>query len=306
MNCIHSTVIKKISIDKDVPRSRKSTITLVAAPSPPNVKLVVTKKLKRDELRDNMKEIFLNTNATPIRSKAGKGYACCFCADQFPEPSDLKKHTIKDHDERSKANFMNGVPFNDLYVKLDITDLKCACGLKLQSIEDLVKHLEVKHDKFMHTNFVKHVVPFKFNDVLRCAVCMTEFNHFKLLMEHMNVHFRNHVCEVCGAGFVKRKTLTAHCHRHEKGSYPCKVCAKVFNSRVGKMEHERAIHVYGNRRNKCGYCGEKFKDYTKKNDHEVKVHGVKPLVLKCNVCEKVYDNQRSLTVHSKTHVVQWK
>ncbi|XP_052745816.1 zinc finger protein 724-like [Bicyclus anynana] len=294
--------IEESSINND-PQPRKATIKVeVETLSKPKIKLIVTKKHRFGR---DISDILLNTNATPIRCKGGKGYACCFCTNQFQDPKDLKDHTIYKHDDKTKSEFMKGVSLHNFFVKLDITDLKCSCGSLLQNIEDLVQHLEAKHGKELNSNFMKYVVPFKFDDGLKCAKCKLEFNNFKLLMEHMNVHYKNHVCDVCGAGFVNKKTYTAHCYRHQTGTFPCELCPKIFDTRVKQMEHERAIHVKGNKRNKCGYCGDMFNDYTKKNDHEVKVHGAKPIVLACQACDKVFDNQRSLTVHTKTyHLMQ--
>lgn len=280
--------------------SRKSIIRFVKPPR--KLKFVVAKKLRQNIYQENIKDILLNTNATPIRGKGGLDYTCCFCPVRFPGPEDLKTHTIEKHDDKTKAEYLKGIPVQSLYIKLDITDLKCKlCGANLENVEDMVKHLELKHDKMIQTSFLKYVVPFKFNtDGLRCAVCKQPFNNMRLLMEHMHRHYSNHVCEVCGAGFINRKTFRAHTLRHDKGSFPCKVCSKVFETRIRQMEHERSVHIHGSKRSKCSYCGEKFSDYTKKNVHEVKVHGAKPVVLGCPGCDRVFDNQRSLTIHSKT------
>ncbi|XP_034838127.1 zinc finger protein weckle-like isoform X27 [Maniola hyperantus] len=298
---VKRTEVEETSITPDEPQTGKSIITIFKKPKS-EIKVVAT---KRGRYQADMKEILLNTNATPIRCKLGKGYACCFCTDQFPEPQDLKKHTLDEHDETTKSEFMRGVTLHNFNVKLDITDLKCNCGADLQNIDDLIRHLEVEHNKGVHANMVKQIIPFKFNDGLQCAICNHEFNNFKFLMEHMSVHYRNHVCQICGAAFVNKKTFKSHSDRHETGSFPCKVCSKVFDTKVKKMEHERAIHVYMSKRNKCGYCGEMFADYTKKQDHEVKVHGAKPVVLTCQGCDKIFDNQRALTAHFKTyHLMQ--
>ncbi|XP_026489367.2 zinc finger Y-chromosomal protein 1-like isoform X11 [Vanessa tameamea] len=291
---------RKTNIHENTVRKRKGIIKLISKATP-SLKVVIKKKLEVDKHLDNIREILLNSNATPIRCKGGIGYACSFCTEQFPEPADLKTHTIEIHDERTKSNFMKGITLDDFIVKLDITNLKCKlCDTNLENISDFLDHLKTKHDK--RTGVNSHIIPFKFDsDVLRCSICSKQFNNFKVLMEHMNIHFGNHVCEVCGAGFVNKRTLRTHGYRHKTGIFSCSTCSKIFDTKVKRREHERAVHIHMHRRNKCGYCGERFTDYTKKNEHEVKIHGAKPIILSCNACEKIFDNQRSLTVHSKNY-----
>lgn len=256
-----------------------------------------------DKHLDNIKTILLYSNATPIRCKGGIGYACAFCSDQFPDPKDLKRHTLDAHDDKARLNYMKGQSMVAYIVKLDITWLQCKlCNRNFVNLEELVTHLTLEHKKIFHATIKSHIVPFKFeSDELKCVYCCNEFSNFKVLLEHMNVHYKNHICEVCGCGFVNQRTLQRHSYRHKIGIFNCSFCNKVFDTKIKQKEHERAVHICMNKRNKCGYCGEKFTDYTKKNDHEVKAHGARPIVLKCHACSKTFDNQRALTVHTKAY-----
>ncbi|XP_031766341.2 zinc finger protein 808-like [Galleria mellonella] len=267
----------------------------------PETKIVVKKLNEAHKHQENIKQILLYSNATPIRCHGGIGYRCCFCNDQYPEPADLKKHTKEKHDKGILSNFMKNRSIITYIVKLDITNLSCnICNESINNLESLIDHLQTKHDKSLNRNLKNHIVPFKFEkERLHCVVCSNEFNNFKVLLEHMNMHYRNYVCEVCGAGFINRRMLQTHGYRHKTGVFICSYCSKIFDTRVKQKEHERAVHICLNKRNKCGYCGEMFGDYTKKKDHEVKVHGARPVVLKCHACNKSFDNQRSLTVHTK-------
>lgn len=227
---------------------------------------------------------------------------CCFCTSQFPDPADLKRHTIESHDEKTKSAFMGGRLMQSFQVKLDITGLRCMCESNVDTVEELMEHLSIKHGKSFHLDIKSHIIPFKFDsEALKCVSCSKECNNFKLLVEHMRVHFSNHVCEICGCGFVNISKMQNHSYRHKTGVFNCSVCNKVFDNKVKLKDHERAVHVHMNKRNKCGYCNEMFNDYIKKNDHEVKVHGVKPTVLKCRACDKSFDNQRLLTNHVKSY-----
>ncbi|XP_059056445.1 zinc finger protein 250-like [Achroia grisella] len=273
------------------------------------MKIVLKKLNEAHSHQENIKELLLYSNATPIRCRGGIGYMCCFCTDQYPEPSDLKQHTKEKHSNGIISHFMKKYSMKDYTVKLDTTYLCCnICNTSIDDLGLLIEHLITLHDIPLHKKLKNHIVPFKFEgDSLRCAVCSHEFHSFKVLLEHMNVHYRNYVCEICGAGFINRRMLQTHGYRHRTGVFVCTYCSKVFNAKVKQKDHERAVHIHLNKRNKCGYCGEKFGDYTIKNEHEVKVHGARPVVLKCQACTKTFDNQRSLTVHTKAfHLMERK
>ncbi|XP_046975319.1 zinc finger protein 57-like [Vanessa cardui] len=250
--------------------------------------------------RSNMKEILLNSNATPIRCRGGVGYACCFCKEQFPDPADLKRHTIESHDVKTKLNFMKGKDMYKFHVKLDITELKCTmCHDNIETLEKLIDHLKNVHSKKMFTDIKNQVLPFKFDtDRLVCFICMNVYHKFKSLLEHMNIHYRNYVCEVCNAGFVSRAILAQHAESHKLGTFKCDHCPKIFDTLRKKRSHEKCVHTHSEMLNKCGYCNEKFKDYRKKEKHLVNVHGISNL-LKCQACEKTFANQKEHTIHVK-------
>ncbi|CAH2062244.1 unnamed protein product, partial [Iphiclides podalirius] len=269
---------------------------------PRRVQILLRKKNELDLHMSNLKVILDNSNATTIRCRGGVGYACCFCDEQYPDPADLKRHTTT-HRDVFESSFMKSQAMPTLLIKLDITGLRCSnCGEQLPELEDLLAHLESEHGVQHHRGIDSHIVPFRFDgDALHCVVCKRAFSNFKVLLEHMNTHYRNHVCGVCGAGFVNRRIAQMHGYRHPTGVHRCSYCAKVFDNRVKLRAHERAVHVCLNKRSRCGHCGERFSDYTKKREHEVSRHGAKPLVLACCACERTFDNQRTLSHHVKTY-----
>ncbi|XP_050359490.1 zinc finger protein 708-like isoform X8 [Nymphalis io] len=263
-------------------------------------KLKLKKGGELQKHRSNVNEILMNSNATPIRCRGAVGYACCFCTKQFPDPADLKKHTIESHDEKAKLNFLKRKDMYKFHVKLDITELKCnMCYNNIDTLEKLIDHLKDVHDIKMFTDIKNQVLPFKFDtERLRCFICMNIYHKFKSLLEHMNVHYRNYVCEVCNAGFVSRAILVQHEESHKLGTFKCDHCPKIFETLRKKRSHEKGIHTHSDVLNKCGYCDEKFKDYRKKEKHLVDVHGIgNPL--KCQSCEKTFANQKVHTVHIK-------
>nr|XP_049704091.1 zinc finger protein 260 isoform X1 [Helicoverpa armigera] len=254
-----------------------------------------------DKHLQNISTILLNSNATPIRKHTGTGYSCCFCSENFALPGDLKTHTLQLHDDKAKSNFMKGYPLTTYVVKLDITGLKCAiCGLDIESLESVMDHLEKEHKKVIHRDINNHILPFKFDgDSLNCVLCPKSYERFKLLQEHMNVHYRNFICDICSSSFVNRRTLRGHLSRHKQGDFSCNFCPKIFDTQGKKLTHEKSVHIGDHRRNKCAHCGERFTGYAKKNEHMVEVHGAEPLVLKCLACDKTFSRRDRLSRHIK-------
>lgn len=261
-------------------------------------------ELKINELikqRSNIRLILECSNATPIRCRGGIGYACCFCAQEFPDPTDLKKHTLEGHDDKTKFKFMMGKMMFSFLVKLDITGLTCKiCANKIESLEQLIEHLIKIHDRKIYTDIKSHIMPFKFDDdALRCMFCQNVFNKFKNLQQHMNIHCRNYICEFCDAGFINKHILACHQEGHKTGTFKCDLCTKVFDTHRKKKSHEKSVHIHANLLNKCGYCNEKFTNYKRRDDHLVQAHGVQLKAVKCNACDKTFDHKGALTIHTK-------
>ncbi|XP_045781393.1 zinc finger protein 808-like [Maniola jurtina] len=268
---------------------------------------VSEKRKEADQHQNNIKEILLNTNATPIRCRLGIGYACCFCKEQFPDPADLKTHTIQHHTDEEKAKFMKGKDMHGYFVKLDITDLKCnLCEQKINSIEDVTDHLKKAHDRKMFTNLKNHILPFKFSkESLSCCICYNIFNSFKALQEHMNIHYRNYVCTVCDAGFVNRNILLRHGDAHKTGDFSCMECSKTFDTARKKRLHDRAKHSGQKLPHKCGYCTERFKEVWKKYEHLAKIHGIKGPTINCRACDKSFETKHAWRLHTtRVHLMQ--
>ncbi|XP_045540875.1 zinc finger and BTB domain-containing protein 41-like [Papilio machaon] len=263
--------------------------------------ILFKKKNELDLHLDNLKIILSNSNATVIRCRGSMGYLCCFCEQQYSDPGDLKQHNLH-HEDIFESNYIKNQAMPTFLIKLDITDLCCnICSKRIIELDDLLHHLKDEHEIQYNMGLNSHIVPFRFgSDKLRCVVCKHIFNNFKVLLEHMNLHFRNYICEICDSGFVNKRISQMHGYRHKIGVFNCSYCGKEFNNKIKQRAHERAVHICLNKRSRCGYCGDRFSDYTKKHEHEVREHGAKPVVVTCYACEKIFDNQRSLSVHIKT------
>ncbi|CAH2062239.1 unnamed protein product, partial [Iphiclides podalirius] len=265
----------------------------------------LSKRCRKEELQKhyaNIRLILQYSNATPIGRHGGIGYMCSFCADQYSEPADLKRHTLENHKGISTASFTRRHDLNSYCVKLDITGLRCKlCQSDIANTEQLIEHLQNHHKENLHTDIKSHIISFKFDsaDTLRCHICSNEFVKFKMLLEHMNIHCRNYVCDVCDAGYVNLRKLMTHTEVHKTGLFACDYCPKVFNTLQKKKSHEKCVHTHSNVLNKCCLCGETFRDYRKKEAHMIEAHGTRSLTLKCHACDKTFTSQKAHRIHTK-------
>ncbi|XP_069363489.1 PR domain zinc finger protein 5-like [Maniola hyperantus] len=258
------------------------------------------KKRERSKHMDNITTLFNHTNATPLRCQKDIGYGCCFCEKFCEKPGELKEHTRQTH-QSDIHKIMRKKSLNDYHVKLDITGLQCnECSTKIDNLEDMMRHLQ-EHSKNIHWDINNHIMPFSFDDdELRCVMCKAEFNKFKKLNEHMNKHYRNRVCDVCGAGFINERTFRKHSIQvHKKGVFACKFCEKVFDTIGKKRSHESSVHIHSQMLNKCGYCNKKFKSHRNKEKHISSAHGVRIKEIKCKLCGKVCLTANALRVHTR-------
>ncbi|KAJ2938668.1 hypothetical protein O0L34_g11994 [Tuta absoluta] len=178
--------------------------------------VISTEEFSIRQYRLAVKVILANSNATAISHHNGKGYKCCFCANQYADPAELKQHNLDVHikDINRIGNKVDSKA--KLMVKLDITKLTCnICQQEIATIDQLIQHLNDKHKKKVLVDIKKFILPFKFiNDELRCIFCTKIFHTFKMLQTHMNSHYSNYTCELCSKGFVTRTSLMKHKFSH--------------------------------------------------------------------------------------------
>ncbi|XP_069363490.1 zinc finger protein 585B-like [Maniola hyperantus] len=252
----------------------------------------------REKHRENIFVVVANTNATPFGKCNDTGYGCQFCAQKYFNPKDLKEHTLKTHASKDSLSICKRV--DSYIVKLDITNLVCKiCNNSIEVWDKLFNHLE-SHGKAIHRDVNNHIIPFQFDgDRLVCAVCPRVFNKFKLLRQHMNVHFSNYTCDVCYVGFITERMRTAHMQCHKTGVFKCSFCEKSFTTHRNKKAHENMVHVNLNYASTCGFCKEKFKTYKQKHDHLSAAHGITRKQVSCSACNRSFESQAKLTNHVK-------
>ncbi|XP_050359484.1 zinc finger protein 564-like isoform X2 [Nymphalis io] len=312
---VEITIKQEPTSDTEERETKLETVVKIENVTDDNVSKKVTKdpkkgaadkKSKKDQILEmekhlkNISTILLHTNATPIRYHDGANYVCALCPETYPLPSELKMHVLEEHDEIDKSSFMEGHRLTSYVVKLDITNLRCLiCHSEIEGF-DPMHHLRTAHGKELHTDIPNHILPFRFvGNGFDCVQCPKSFEHFKLIQEHMSIHYGNYICATCNAPFVNKRTMQNHANRHKKGDFPCSQCAKIFDTNRKKLNHEKFVHDGDYKRKKCPYCQEKFTNYAKKRSHMVQEHGAEPLSVKCEICKKTFSTRARLRGHTR-------
>ncbi|XP_034838109.1 oocyte zinc finger protein XlCOF6-like isoform X5 [Maniola hyperantus] len=304
-----NVTVRKLTVKRPAPILNKTTIiklphnhTLVKGLPKPKIYRDNDPVMEKNKHFANFEAVLAHSTATPIRSHDGFTYTCCFCADQYKNPVDLKSHTLMTHNNgEDRREFMRKQTSGNYLLKLDITLLKCnICDESIDTLEGLLDHLQNNHKKLIHTDVKNQIIPFKFGDEeMKCVVCSLAFSKFKVLLNHMHTHYRNYVCEICDYGCINRRAMKSHEHSHKTGSFECSECNKVFQTRDRMRSHMKAVHKYKNMPNKCGVCNERFRSNKLKDQHLVTVHGMSPVIRKCSACDQTFTSQNLLRLHTK-------
>ncbi|CAG9106463.1 unnamed protein product [Plutella xylostella] len=256
----------------------------------------------------NTENLIKYSNALPFSNKTLQGYICAYCKNTQPDLHSLRLHTSAEH-AKHKIDYHQRHS-NDLGIKMEISDLKCnVCEEKFDVIANLKAHLAKKHNVAFHMDVKDYVLEFKLkdNERLDCALCNSTFETFKMLLQHMNGHYRNYICDVCDLGFINQLRLKNHVRIHETGSFKCSFCEKVFTTKLKLRCHEKFVHEKNTRRynTKCPQCDETFANYYQRNRHMLTEHNKNAANYNCNICERVFLMKSKLTSHiKKVHLME--
>ncbi|VVC98041.1 unnamed protein product [Leptidea sinapis] len=250
----------------------------------------------------NLTTLLKYSNVTPFKDRNDAGYICAYCYKTFPNPTDLRNHTHFDH-EREKPSYKAGSGMSSFVAFLDIVDLKCnICQNPMENLESLTHHLVNEHRKKYYLGITDYFQPFKLTNEqqINCCICDAAFHNMKLLMQHMNVHYRNFICTTCGAGFVNIFRLNRHetTHAKKKSSYPCRHCSQVFTAESKKKAHVNTEHKGIAGDSVCQICKARFKNYYQKTRHMSQVHNIEGI--KCDMCDKKFNLKSNLMLHVRS------
>ncbi|XP_059056408.1 zinc finger protein 57-like [Achroia grisella] len=263
---------------------------------------------EKKQHKANIYNILKYSNCTPFSSKTLAGIVCAYCKDTHPNPEALRTHIQEAHQD-DDLNANKRIDKNNMSLKVDITDLKCnICSAKTPTISDLKMHLTKEHDIKFYLDINDYILEFKLTDgeMMNCALCHSTYETFKMLLQHMNGHYRNYICEVCDLGFINKHRLKNHQRTHELGTFKCAFCEKVFSTRVKKMCHEKYTHNTSARyTTNCPHCDQSFTSYYQRNRHMFNEHNTVAASYKCNICDKSFILKSKLTSHiKKVHLME--
>jgi KRAB domain-containing zinc finger protein len=159
------------------------------------------------------------------------------------------------------------------------------CNLTFETRADLDAH-----DGLFHTH--PH----------HCDLCHKGFNIRAQMVYHRQSHFNMRLkCPYCPRLLKTERTLETHVELHtntmEGLKYPCKICSKVFTTKMSLFRHRKNYHL----NIKCEFCPE-ILDNQKEHLHHVEINHQSSSVLtkyKCSVCKKCFSQRSILFAHKR-------
>ncbi|XP_013139269.1 PREDICTED: zinc finger protein 62 homolog isoform X2 [Papilio polytes] len=238
--------------------------------------------------------VLKDTTACPFRHHKS-WFQCFFCLQDFMDINTLKKHTSNNHkDIDTELNKLKSYPRS---LQIDISNLKCRhCCLTLTDVNTMRRHLVEVHNKIIYTECI---ADYKVNSSpYSCHICKREFHVFRTLTTHLNEHYPNCICDVCGKSFLNTKRLKVHKRTHENGTYPCKKCGKVLKTKISITNH---METHSKRIIKCQICLKPMKHYNARIKHMSEEHNI-TYKFKCPICYREYNIKHYLATHIRqTH-----
>lgn len=256
----------------------------------------------------NIENLLKHSNCTPFLNKTLSGIICAYCKETYADLPLLREHLSTNHTSEPLIDHKR-MDKSNLSIKVDITNLKCGiCQMNCDVISNLKEHLIKEHDIKFYPDVNDYILEFKLTDgaILNCALCHSTFETFKMLLQHMNGHYRNYICDICDLGFINKHKLRNHQRTHDIGNFNCLFCDKVFSTRVRKLCHEKYTHNSGARyTTNCPHCDESFTSYYQRNRHMAVAHNTAAATYKCNICDKSFILKSKLTSHiKKVHLME--
>ncbi|KAM3957669.1 uncharacterized protein ACR2FA_008381 [Aphomia sociella] len=271
---------------------KKETGVEITGPQQPNgVKLVSERK----RVMLTCCAVLRDTTACPFRHHKS-WFQCFFCSQDFMEINLLRTHTLGTHsDVEAELKKIKRYPRS---LQIEISNLECRhCHLNLTDVDAMRHHLGEVHNKVIYRECI---ADYKVDaSPYSCHLCKREFHVFRTLTTHLNEHYANCICDVCGKSFLNSKRLKVHKRTHENGQFPCSECGKVLKTKTSKANHMESAH--SKRQLKCQICFKPMKHYNDRIKHMSEVHNITHKFL-CPICGREYNIKHYLATHIRqTH-----
>lgn len=247
-------------------------------------------------MQENTVTVVENSYVCPFNNITGN-YYCYYCRTLFTDPAMLREHTMT---HNPAPYFLRNWSVRRA-PKLDITRIDCRlCEAKIDTIEELKRHLTTKHNKKFHDVSNEFLV-FKLTyPEISCMECNEKFFFIDKLIDHMAEHFGKYICDKCGAAFVQSGSLEAHvrCHNKPKVKFPCHICGKEFTTNRSRRVHTATVHEKKAVID-CQKCDERFFNYDQRNKHMELMHGL-VRTIPCTMCERTFDHRKTFLTHMES------
>ena len=230
-----------------------------------------------------------------------KPFSCTKCDATFQNHLLLKRHYIREHNERIDPRKMVASHKCHLCSKTFISpsalqlhachrpcqQFKCQhCGKRYKNNSALTEHVEVVHSG------KKPEYP--------CKQCGEVFNRLSSLRCHEREHVNGkkmYECAFCPKEYASNQSVRDHERKHRGESVLCPQCGKTFASMQVLGKHNKMVHM--NKKNYvCTICSKAYYDSYKLRCHMDSHMGYKNH--KCRYCDKKFTYSSSKLKHQKT------
>ncbi|XP_061725862.1 zinc finger protein 708-like isoform X2 [Cydia pomonella] len=239
--------------------------------------------------------VLRDTTACPFRHHKS-WFQCFFCHENFIQLNLLRTHTNETHsDIEGELKKIKRYPRS---LQIEISNLECRhCNLNLTDVENMRRHLCDVHNKVIYRECI---ADYKVDaSPYTCHLCTQEFHVFRTLTTHLNEHYANCICDVCGKSFLNSKRLKVHKRTHDIGNFPCSECGKTLKTKISKANHMESAH--SKRIIKCQICFKPMKHYNDRIKHMSEAHNITHK-FKCPICAREYNIKHYLATHIRqTH-----
>ncbi|XP_063632114.1 zinc finger protein 627-like isoform X2 [Cydia splendana] len=239
--------------------------------------------------------VLRDTTACPFRHHKS-WFQCFFCHENFIQLNLLRTHTNEKHsDIEGELKKIKRYPRS---LQIEISNLECRhCNLNLTDVENMRRHLCDVHNKVIYRECI---ADYKVDtSPYTCHLCTQEFHVFRTLTTHLNEHYANCICDVCGKSFLNSKRLKVHKRTHDTGNFPCSECGKILKTKTSKANHMESAH--SKRIIKCQICFKPMKHYNDRIKHMSEAHNITHK-FKCPICSREYNIKHYLATHIRqTH-----
>jgi len=141
-----------------------------------------------------------------------------------------------------------------------------------------------------------------------CELCGKQFSSLYITEHKAVMHQTQGVrkCLECNFETFSKTVLKDHRNKiHNKDTFPCSLCGKIFQTWKLRYDHESKVHSLSKSETDeimltCEFCGKVFNQKYKLMSHVKRLHNLND-TYDCNVCKKQFTSEEYLKKHVRGH-----